>query len=306
MPIVLLTFFSAFIFVAVISVLVLDRQQLKTRIAGVVRPQSEQRTTLLQRLFQRPLSDTVGKVVDPLQKLVPRNELETSVTRKRLFLAGFRKPFHVDCFYASKALCPLAIILLMTVTGTFGFGPFFGYTLGFAIGFLLPDYWLGNRIAERKQRIQLGLAEALDLMVVCVEAGLGLDQTIQRVALELRRSQPEISDEFQLVHLEQRAGHSRAEAWRNLADRTDLDAVRALIAMLIQADQFGTSVATCLRVHSDSLRTRRRQKAEEAAAKTTVKLVFPLVFFIFPSLFVVVLGPSMIILIDSFDKYLLN
>jgi tight adherence protein C len=306
MPIVLLTFLAAFILVMVLSIFVLDRQQLRARIAGVVRPPSELKGNLLQRLFQRPFSDTVGKVVDPLQRLIPRNEMETSVTRKRLFLAGFRQSFHLDCFYAAKALCPLAIVLILTVTGTFGFGPFFGYTLGAALGFLLPDYWLGNRINDRKRRIQLGLAEALDLMVVCVEAGLGLDSTIQRVAVELWRSQPEISEEFHLVHLEQRAGHSRADAWRNLAERTDLEVVRAMVAMLIQADQFGTSVATCLRVHSESLRIRRRQKAEEAAAKTTVKLVFPLVFFIFPSLFVVVLGPSMIILIDSFEKYLMN
>ncbi|MEO5926634.1 MAG: type II secretion system F family protein [Bryobacteraceae bacterium] len=306
MSIVLLTFSAAFILVAVVSLFILDRQQLRTRIAGVVRPQSEHRPGLLRRLFHKPSGEAVGKLVDPLQRLVPRNEMETSVNRRRLVHAGFRQPAQLELFYASKALCPLAMILLLTVTGTFGFGPFFGYTLGFAVGFLLPDYWLGSRIAERKRRLQQGLAEALDLMVVCVEAGLGLDQTIQRVALELQRSQPEVSDEFQMVYLEQRAGHSRAEAWRNLAERTDLDVIRALVAMLIQADQFGTSVATCLRVHSDSLRTRRRQKAEEAAAKTTVKLVFPLVFFIFPSLFVVVLGPSMIILIDSFDKYLLN
>ena len=306
MPIVLLTFFAAFLLVGALSVLVLDRQRLRTRIAGVVRPQMEQRPALPQRLFRKPSSDSVGKIIDPLQRLVPRNEIETSVTRKRLVLAGFRQPAHMDFFYAAKALSPLAIVLLLTVTGTFGFGAFFGYTLGIALGFLLPDYWLGNRIAKRKQAIQLGLAEALDLMVVCVEAGLGLDQTIQRVALELKRSQPEIAEEFQLVYLEQRAGQSRAEAWRNLAERTDLDAVRALVAMLIQADQFGTSVATCFRVHSDTLRTRRRQRAEEQAAKTTVKLVFPLVFFIFPSLFVVVLGPSMLILMDSFNQYLLN
>ena len=306
MPIIVLTFLAAFILVATLSLLLMDRQQLRARIAGVVRPQSDQRPSFLRRLFQRPTSSSVGKLVDPFQRLVPRSAMETSVMRKRLVLAGFRQARHLDNFYAAKALCPLTIILILTVTGTGDFGAFFGYTLGAALGFLMPDYWLGNRIAERKLTIQLGLAEALDLMVICVEAGLGLDQTIQRVATELRRSQPEISEEFQLVHLEQRAGHSRADAWRNLALRTDLDSVRALVAMLIQADQFGTSVATCFRVQSDSLRTQRRQKAEEQAAKTTVKLVFPLVFFIFPSLFVVVLGPSMIILLDSFEKYLTN
>ncbi|MEP6961514.1 MAG: type II secretion system F family protein, partial [Acidobacteriota bacterium] len=297
---------AAFLFVTVVSLLVMDHQQLRARIAGVVRPQSGDRGGLLQRLLKRPTSASLGRMVDPLQRLVPRSALEVSVVRRRLILAGYRQPFHLDLFYASKALCPLTLVLILTVTGTAGFGPFFGYTLAIALGFLLPDYWLGMQISNRKINIQLGLAEALDLMVVCVEAGLGLDQTIQRTATELQLSQPEISEEFLLVHLEQRAGHSRAEAWRNLADRTDLDSLRALVAMLIQADQFGTSVATCFRVHSESLRTQRRQKAEEEAAKTTVKLVFPLVFFIFPSLFVVVLGPSMIILMDSFEKYLLN
>jgi len=306
MAVVLLTFLSAFLLVLAGGLLIADRQRLRTRIASVVRPGSDDGASFLQRLFRGPSTVAVGKFVDPLQKLVPRSALETSVVRRRLTLAGFRSPFHLDLFYAAKALCPLAFVLLLTVTGTFDFGPFFGYTLALGLGFLAPDFWLGNRIKARKRNIELGLAEALDLMVVCVEAGLGLDQTIKRVSDELQLSQPEISEEFRLVFLEQRAGHSRAEAWQNLADRTDLDCVRALVAMLMQADQFGTSVATCLRVHSDSLRTQRRQRSEEEAAKTTVKLVFPLVFFIFPSLFLVVLGPSMIILLDSFEKYLLN
>ena len=305
MSAILLTFFAVFLVVVAAALLVGDRQQLRARMATAVRPSSGARRGLFERLFL-PSTASVGKLVDPLQKLVPRSEQAMSVVRKRLMLAGFRKPFHVDLFYASKALCPVACVLIVTATGTYDFGPFFAYGLALALGFLLPDFWLGNRIKARKLNIELGLAEALDLMVVCVEAGLGLDQTIQRVTQELQLSQPEISGEFRLVHLEQRAGRSRAEVWRNLADRTDLDSVRALAAMLMQADQFGTSVATCLRVHSDSLRTQRRQRAEEQAAKTTVKLVFPLVFFIFPSLFLVVLGPSMIMLMDAFDKYLLN
>ena len=140
------------------------------------------------------------------------------------------------------------------------------------------------------------------MLVVCTEAGLGLDQAIARVAEELKLSQPEVRDELLLVGLEQKAGRPRHEALQSLADRTDLQAIRALTATLIQADQFGTSVAKTLRVYSDTLRTQRRQEAEEVAAKTTVKLVFPLVFFIFPSIFVVALGPSAISLWEGLEK----
>ena len=183
---------------------------------------------------------------------------------------------------------------------------FFIYGLAVALGFLLPDYFLGNRVSARQFKIKLALPEALDLLVICIEAGLGLDQAILRVADELQLSQPELTDEFNLLNLEQRAGRPRTEAWKNLADRTDVDSVRGLVTMLTQADHFGTSIAKSLRVHSDVLRIRRRQEAEEQAAKTTVKLVFPLVFFIFPSLFVVVLAPSMIKMKDAFQQYLLN
>ncbi|SRR5258706_2023730 len=306
MPIILLTFFGAFLLVVATGLLIADRQRLHKRIANVVRPKSDDGSNLIDRLLRQRSSDAIGKMVDPLQRLVPRSALEVSVIRKRLILAGYRDPFHLDLFYASKVLAPIACVLLVTVTGTFDFGPFFGYALALGLGFLVPDFILGNRIKARQKNVEYGLAEALDLMVVCVEAGLGLDQTIKRVADELHISQPEIAEEFRLIYLEQRAGHSRAEAWQNMAARTDLDCVRALVTMLMQADQFGTSIGTSLRVHSDSLRTQRRQRSEEQAAKTTVKLVFPLVFFIFPSLFLVVLGPSMIILLDSFEKYLLH
>ncbi len=183
-------------------------------------------------------------------------------------------------------------------------GPSLSIRLALAIGFLLPDFVLGNRIHNRQLNIRLGLPDALDLMAICIEAGMGLDQTIQRVAEELSISRPEISEEFAAVNLEQRAGRPRAEAWKNLAERTDVDAVRALVATLVQADQYGTSVAKALRVHSETLRTRRRQRVEEQAAKTPVKLVFPLVFFIFPSLFVVALGPAMIKMMEGFKNFL--
>jgi tight adherence protein C len=169
---------------------------------------------------------------------------------------------------------------------------------------MAPDFWLSNRISARKLKLRLGLPEALDLIVICVEAGLSMDKATMRTAEELRISQPAIADELNLVYLEQRAGRPRGEAWRNLGDRTDVDTIRSLASILIQADKFGTSIGKMLRAHSETLRTRRRQDAEEQAAKTTVKLVFPLVLFIFPSLFVVTLGPSMIIMFEGFSKYL--
>jgi len=136
--------------------------------------------------------------------------------------------------------------------------------------------------------------------VICIEAGLSMDQATARTAMELKQAQPEVCDELGIVVLEQRAGRPRGEAWRHMAERTDVDCVRNLVTMLVQAEQFGTSVGKTLRIHSDTLRTQRVQAVEEAAAKTTIKLIFPLVLFIFPSLFVVVLGPAFISILESF------
>jgi tight adherence protein C len=163
-----------------------------------------------------------------------------------------------------------------------------------AVGYLLPSMALGRIAKKRQHRIRLSLADVLDLLVVSVEAGLGLDQALQRVGEELSSTHKDLSEELRLVNLEMRAGKARSEALRNLADRTGVDDLTSLAAMLIQTDKFGTSVAQSLRVHSDTLRTKRRQRAEEAAAKTGVKMVFPLVFCIFPAIWVVTIGPAAI------------
>jgi tight adherence protein C len=152
-------------------------------------------------------------------------------------------------------------------------------------------------------RIRRGLPDVLDLLVICIEAGLSMDQATARTAEELRLGQPALCDELGIVVLEQRAGRARSDAWRQFAERTDVDSVRNLVSVLVQSEQLGTSIAKTLRVHSDTLRTFRRQKIEEQAAKTTVKLVFPLVLFIFPSLFLVTLGPALIIMAESFQQY---
>jgi tight adherence protein C len=224
--------------------------------------------------------------------------------QKRLSRAGYREKAFVNIFYSSKVLVPVLFSILATVTGIYSYSPFFVYSVAAGIGFLAPDLWLTNRVRARQLKLRLGLPEALDLIVICVEAGLSMDKATMRTSEELTLSQPAIADELNLVYLEQRAGRPRGEAWKHVAERTDVDTIRSLASILIQADKFGTSIGKTLRTYSETLRTRRRQDAEEQAAKTTVKLVFPLVLFIFPSLFVVTIGPSMIIMFEDFAKYL--
>lgn len=302
MTLALLTFVAVFMLVASGVVLLFYRGALLARLSNVVTPSSSEQG-LLERLFGGHTASSIEQAVDPIQRLLPRTPEEVGVVQKRLILAGYRKDSYVNIFYAVKVAVPVLLVVLVTVTKAYNhFNPIIVYALAGGLGFLLPDFWLGNRISARQLKIRLGLPEVLDLMVICVEAGLGLDQAMLRVADELKVSQPVLADELNLVNLEQRAGRSRADAWRNLAERTDVDSVRALVAMLIQTDSFGTSIAKALRIHSDGLRTQRRQQAEEEAAKTTVKLVFPLVFFIFPSLFLVVLGPSLITIQTGFEN----
>lgn len=305
MTIALLTFVAVFLFILSSGLLVYYRSALAARLASVM-PQGGTGEGALGRFLRVQRKTSLEQVMDPFQKMLPRSPQEVSVIQQRLILAGYRKDSYVNLFYGAKVMTPALLVVLVTVTKIYAYGPFFAYALALALGFLLPDFWLGNRIRARQLNLRLGLPEALDLMVICIEAGLGLDQAMLRVAEELELSQPEIGEELRLLNLEQRAGRPRADALRNLADRTDLDSIRGLVAMLIQTDHFGTSLADSLRVHSDSLRTQRRQQAEEEAAKTTVKLVFPLVLFIFPSLFVVTLGPAMISIKEAFEKYLLH
>ena len=190
------------------------------------------------------------------------------------------------------------------LSGLASYSPFIAYATALGLGFLLPDFWLGRRISKRQTRIRLGLPDVLDLLVICMEAGQSLDQATARTAEELSRAQPEISDELGIVVLEQRAGRPRPTPGKTLRERTAVESVRNLVSVLVQSEKFGTSIAKTLRIHADTLRTQRRQKVEEQAAKTTVKLVFPLVFFIFPSIFLVALGPAVIIIMDSFKRFL--
>jgi tight adherence protein C len=243
------------------------------------------------------------KLLYPFQGMVPRSPKEVSNLRKLLAQAGYREARHVNTYYAAKVLTPATLCLLATFSGSLPLTPLFVYAAAAGMGFLLPDFWLSRQVSKRQMQIRLGLPEALDLLVVCVEAGLSLDKAIMRTAEEMRVSQPATADELGLISLEQRAGRPRADAWNECAERTGVDTVRALASLIIQADKFGTSIGKALRSQAESLRTRRRQDAEEQAAKTTVKLVFPLVLLIFPSLFVVTLGPSMIVMFEAFQTY---
>jgi tight adherence protein C len=218
--------------------------------------------------------------------------------------AGYRNDSAVKFFYGAKVLVPILLCLIVAITRLSHFGGLITYVLALALGFLAPDFWLGRQITSRQAKIRRGLPDVLDLMIICIEAGQSLDQATVRTAEELRAAQPAISDELGVVVLEQRAGRARTDAWRQFAERTAVDTVRNLVSVLVQSEKFGTSIAKTLRVHSDTLRTQRRQKVEEQAAKTTVKLVFPLVLFIFPSLFVVTLGPSIIVIQESFKTFL--
>lgn len=300
MLVMILAFLGSFGFVVTLGLLLFYRDIAFQRLSDVVGRRLP--TSRLDRLIH-PDRDAVQQIIKPFQNVVPRSAQEVSVVQKRLIRAGYRRDSNVNVFYGAKVLTPLTLSVFATLSGLYAMGPFFIYALCVGLGFLIPDFWLGNRMKKRQRKMRLGLPEALDLMVICSEAGLSLDQAVLRVSQELKHSQPEIADELGLVMLEQRAGKPRDEALKSLADRTDVDAIRTLVNTLVQAEAFGTSVAKTLRVYSDTMRTQRRQQAEEQAAKTTVKLVFPLVFFIFPSLFVVALGPAMILMLEGFEKY---
>lgn len=235
-------------------------------------------------------------VVEALTRLgrsAPRSTAELGKFRKTLVRAGYRGQEAVAVFFGIRVAIAVAFFLVVSSPLVPRASVFMALT-ACGIGYVLPGMALA-RIAKRRQyRIRRGLPDALDLLVVSVEAGLGLDQAIQRVAEELAFAHIDISDELRLVNLELRAGTARVEALRNLAERTGVDDVTSLVTMLVQTDRFGTSVAQSLRVHSDTVRTKRRQRAEEAAAKTGVKMVFPLVFCIFPAIWVVTIGPAAI------------
>lgn len=243
---------------------------------------------------------SLGGLMESVENLIPKSEKEVSVLQQRLVHAGFRGESAVKVFYGSKVVVIAILTLAVIVTGLINVSWMF-ILAAIAGGYLVPDFWLGHIIKKRQSNITRGLPDVLDLLVICMEAGLSLDQATARTSQELAQSQPDLCDELNIVVLEQRAGRPRADAWKNMAERSDVECVKNLVSIMVQTEQFGTSIAKMLRVHSESLRTQRVQMIEELAAKTTVKLIFPLVLFIFPSLFVVTLGPAAIMIMQSFS-----
>jgi tight adherence protein C len=248
--------------------------------------------------FQTPekpaakVRERLEQALDPISKAIPLSPSDVSRTRAWLIQAGLREPRHVSYYFGARLL--LAFLGLAGVVVFSGFHSLALLVCVPAFGFFLPRFFLKRMIKSRQQRIRIALPDALDLTVICVEAGLALDQALMRVGKDLHHAHPDLSEEFHFVNLEMRAGKPRAEALRNLIDRTGVDDIRSLVGTLIQTDRFGTSIAQALRIHSDSLRTARRQRAEEQAAKTTIKMVPPLVIFILVPFLAVTVGPPLI------------
>lgn len=249
-------------------------------------------------------------LVHKLGSLVPSAPRDSTVMLRRLMRAGFRGPNALKMLYGSKAILATvlpAAALLLTARSEADPGQKALFVAGsFAAGLFGPNEYVRLRAKRRQKRIRKGLPNALDLMVVCVESGLGLDQAVVQVAKELQFAHPEISQEFGLMNLEMKAGNRRADALRNLADRTGVEEVKKLVAVLVQADRFGTSVAQSLRGHSEFMRVQTRQQAEEKAAKLAVKLVFPIFFCILPSLFVVTVGPVLVRIVRELIPMMVN
>jgi tight adherence protein C len=228
-----------------------------------------------------------------MAKVLPKSPRELGRLRRRLALAGITS-------YGAALAYSVAEIALPLLCGAIAYSflaggmRIVGTIIAALVGWMIPGLILSRLVTLQKRRIEDGLPDALDLMIVCVEAGSGLDQAILKTSEELMISHPALATQLQLINTEVRAGKSRLEAFKNFAERTKVDDVRALVAMLVQTDRFGTSVAQALRTHAATSRTKRRQRAEERAAKIGVKLVFPLVFFLFPAFYVVTLGPAVI------------
>jgi tight adherence protein C len=263
--------------------------------------------TVLQRRRRAEQTEKLKSVVQAFGESMQERTAAPGALRLRLIQAGYPNASAVPLYLGTRVLLPAALgvgsLLLLPILGLSAIKVILGVVYFTGLGYILPTLIVGMRIRRRQKEMQRALPDALDMLVVSVEAGLGLNQALVRVADEIFRLSPVLSEQMTLVNLEIRAGTAREEALRNLADRTGLADIGSLTGMLIQTDRFGTSVAQALRIHADTMRTKRRQRAEEAAAKTTIKLIFPLVFCIFPALFVVILGPAMIQIMEALKGF---
>jgi tight adherence protein C len=251
-------------------------------------------------------SQRLMSVLQALGQQVGSGRKDATAVRLFLIQAGFSDPRAVSIYWASRvslaAGLPILALFGLPILGVAPNKVFLAVLYFGAMGWIAPSFLVRRRLKARQKEVQLALADMLDMLVVCVEAGLGLNQALVRVADEIDHVSPVMSEQLSMVNLEMRAGTPRDEALKNFAERTGLADIKSLVSMMVQTDRFGTSVADALRVHSDTMRTKRRQRAEEAAAKTTIKLVFPLVLFVFPAMFVVVIGPSALAIYRTFSK----
>ena len=282
---------SVFLLVAAVIVMLSGNDPVEERLMEVSVSSPEVGQSLIAATPSTGLARVAAQITDlfkPVRGLVTGFDQDLAY---KLTLAGFRKPEHVEIFTAAKLLLPLAGI---TAGSFFGSNMIAAVLFGAVGGFFLPDMVLSYLVSRRQTNIRLALPDALDLLVICMEAGLGIDQALVRVGDEMAVTAPKLAEEFQIISREQRAGKPRLDAWRSLAERLDIDFVRQFVAMLVQTERFGTPVAHALGVFADTLRSRRLQAAEEEAAKTGVKLLFPLGFGIFPSIFVVTALPAIL------------
>jgi tight adherence protein C len=284
-------------------------ETVKRRTAGL--NSNEDKASLERKAKLRASKNSVfDKAIPFLSKpAMPMNAEQQSTLRAKLASAGFRKESAAALFLAGKTAGGLicgAIGAILAVNGEKEWGMLIGQTVfGLGLGFMLPNLWLSLSVGRRTDSIRAGLPDSLDLMVVAVESGLGLDAAMQRVGEEMRNVHRDLSEEFQIATVETQMGVPRTEALTKMALRTNVPEMRALVAVIAQAEKLGTSIAKALRNQAESLRTKRRQKAEERAQKTAVKLLLPLILFIFPTIFVVLVGPAVIQLYNMFtgDKY---
>jgi len=298
--------FIALLMFSSIALAVMSVYWLIARPASVVNAQLESADPSLMLVENNPLTMMTTRAAQPINRIVPISAVEAAKLQKQLLHAGFPSP---DAAMAFRAIQLLLIVALPSIVMTICFlsgrslNSFLIWgVLAAAIGFYVPRSVLRSMITRRKQRITWGLADALDLMVIAVEAGLGLNAALNRVGEELKTVHPDMHHEFDLVNLEIRLGRSREEALRNLTERTGVDDIRSFVALLIQADRFGSSIGKAVRVFADSLRTKRRQRAEQASAKAALKLLIPLTVFLFPVIIAMILAPSALNLIDLFTK----
>ena len=260
----------------------------------------------LERRRREANAERLKNVLSVLGGRVGEGRSDTSAVRHFLVQAGYTDETAVPIYWAARIITPAALLIAALAIGKAIHAPpskmLLGLLWALGVGWIAPTFIVRSRLKKRQKEVQLAMPDMLDLLVVCVEAGLGLNQALTRVADEIHHVSPVMSEQLTLVNLEMRAGTPREEALKHLAERTGLPDMKSLVAMLIQTDRFGTSVADALRIQADTLRTKRRQRAEEAAAKTTIKLVFPLVLCIFPAMFVVVLAPSVIAIMRELEK----